>query len=240
MWARSGAVANAALLQALRLPSHTINSIRESILCNAKKMSVYAPYYIEPIIKKEDLNKIIENDEISKYMGVPVKAPLVDQTSSSFNNELVRKFINHIMEAGNKTLARTLMEKTFENIKRKQIERYHLATDQEKKNEIELNPVKIFHTAIFNCRPMLELMPVRRGGATYQVPVPVRDNRARFLAIKWMIAAAKEKDSKMRFHEKLAWELIDAASNQGKVIKRKQDLHRQCESNRAYAHYRWS
>jgi len=103
-----------------------------------------------------------------------------------------------------------------------------------------LNPRKIFYDAVENCKPLLQLTPIKRGGVTYQVPVPITEKRSQFLSMKWIIDAAREKERTVHFPEKLAWELIDAANNQGKVIKRKQDLHRQCEANRAYAHYRWS
>ena len=90
-----------------------------------------------------------------------------------------------------------------------------------------------------NSKPLLLLTPIKRGGATYQVPIPITPSFAQFTAMKWFIIESKEKDRKVHFPEKLAHELLDAYNNTGKVIKRKQDLHRQCEANRAYAHYRW-
>ncbi|GBP54735.1 28S ribosomal protein S7, mitochondrial [Eumeta japonica] len=148
--------------------------------------------------------------------------------------------INHIMEKGKKKLARSLVEKAFENIKRAQIERYHLASSPEEKEKIELDPKKILYKAVENCMPILQLQPVKRGGITYQVPTPITDKRALFLSIKWLIEATNDKDRTIHFPEQFAWELLDAANNTGKVVKRKQDLHRLCEANRAYAHYRWS
>lgn len=143
------------------------------------------------------------------------------------------------MKGGQKTLARDLLNKSFENIKRIQLERYHLA-DEDEKHKIETNPKAIIYKAITNCRPLLHLTPIKRGGVNYQVPVPITEKRSYFLAMKWIIEAAREKERTVHFPEKMAWELIDAASNQGRVVKKKQDLHRQCEANRAYAHYRWS
>lgn len=81
------------------------------------------------------------------------------------------KVINHVMEKGNKKLARELVEKAFENIKRKQIERYHLAVTAEEKSKIELNPKEILHRAIENSKPLLQLSPIKRGGITYQVNI---------------------------------------------------------------------
>lgn len=143
------------------------------------------------------------------------------------------------MKGGNKVLARELIEKSFENIKRTQLERYNLAEPDEK-HKIETNPVNILHKAIENCRPVLQLTPIKRGGVKYQVPVPLTEKRSYFVAMKWLREAAREKEKTVHFPEKFAWELLDAAANTGRVVKRKQDLHRQCEANRAYAHYRWS
>lgn len=144
------------------------------------------------------------------------------------------------MDGGNKQLARELMEKAFENIKRMQLEKYHKCKTLEDKQKIELNPRTIFHQAVTNCKPLLDLTPIKRGGVRYQVPVPIQEKKRLFLSMKWLIAAAQEKGDKVRFHYQLACELLDAANHTGRVIKKKQDLHRQCEANRAYAHYRWS
>lgn len=140
---------------------------------------------------------------------------------------------------GKKKLARSLVEKAFENIKRKQIERYHLASSDAEKAKIELDPKVVLHKAIENSKPLLQLTPVKRGGITYQVPGPITENRSEFLAIKWLLEATNDKERTIHFPEQFAWELLDAANNTGKVVKRKQDIHRQCEANRAYAHYRW-
>jgi small subunit ribosomal protein S7 len=86
-------------------------------------------------------------------------------------------------------------------------------------------------------------MPVRRGGVRYQVPVPISEQSSYYRACKWIVEASRDgkwMERKMHFPERLAFELLDASNNQGRVIKRKQDLHRLCEANRAYAHYRWS
>ena len=117
--------------------------------------------------------------------------------------------------------------------------KYYKAATEAERAEIEINPVKILHKALENSKPILQLTPIKRGGSTYQVPIPITDNFARFMAMKWFIIESREKERKVHFPEKLAHELLDAFNNTGKVVKRKQDLHRQCEANRAYAHYRW-
>ncbi|KDR12187.1 28S ribosomal protein S7, mitochondrial [Zootermopsis nevadensis] len=202
--------------------------------------SMYGPQFVEPVYKKDKQESMYESGEIENILHVPVKAARVDATCSVFHDELVRKFTNLVMRDGRKILARELIEEAFEKIKRIQLQRYHSTEDPEKKTSVLTDPLKIFHAALANSKPVLQLTPIKRGGVTYQVPVPITDKRSQFLAMKWIILAAKDKDPKVHFPEKLAWELVDAAGNQGKVVKKKQDLHRQCEANRAYAHYRWS
>ncbi|XP_072932011.1 small ribosomal subunit protein uS7m [Epargyreus clarus] len=225
---------------ALQLAGH-----RRNILPKPTQVRFYSrptsfpDYFKNPIFRKEDQAKLIENNELSKIAATPVKPPEVYQTSSAYHDPLVTKVINHVMEMGKKQLARSLVEKAFENIKRKQIERYHLASTPEEKAKIELNPKVILHMAVENSKPLLQLMPIKRGGITYQVPSPITEKRSLFLAIKWLLDATNEKDRTVHFPEQFAWELLDAANNTGKVVKRKQDLHRLCEANRAYAHYRW-
>ncbi|XP_037302976.1 28S ribosomal protein S7, mitochondrial-like [Manduca sexta] len=199
----------------------------------------FPDYYQNPIFRKDEQSRLIEEGELSKRAKLPVKPPTVYESSSVYHDPLVNKVINHVMEKGKKQLARSLVEKAFENIKRKQIERYHLASSPDEKAKIELNPKDILHKAVENSKPLLQLTPIKRGGITYQVPGPITERRSLFLAIKWLLEATYEKEKQVHFPEQFAWEVLEAANNTGKVIKRKQDLHRQCEANRAYAHYRW-
>jgi len=101
---------------------------------------------------------------------------------------------------------------TFEVIKRTQLAKYNKTTDPKAKEKIILNPWEIVHKAIENGRPFLETTPVKRGGHSYQVPVPVREKKQVALAIKWLIEAGKDKEDEMRFYKKLAYEFIDAAN----------------------------
>ncbi|XP_076249971.1 mitochondrial ribosomal protein S7 [Rhynchophorus ferrugineus] len=203
-------------------------------------MSQYPHYYIEPIYRKEDQKELEKKGEISKYAHLPTKAAFSDHTCSSKHDPLVSLFTNYVMKSGKKSLARDLLEKTFEKVKRIQLERFHKTKNEEDKNNIELNPKVIFYKAVENSKPLLQLTGIKRGGVKYQVPVPITDKRSQFISMKWLIEAAKEKDRTVKFADQLAKELIDAANNSGRVIKKKQDLHKQCEANRAYAHYRWS
>ncbi|KAK4874898.1 hypothetical protein RN001_014258 [Aquatica leii] len=203
-------------------------------------MSQYPSYYVKPVFKKDVQEEMIKSGEAQKLAHVPTRAALNDQTSSVYHDDIINVLINYVMKDGRKVLARELVEKTLEKIKRLQLERYHKATNIEDKNKIELNPRVIVHKAILNGKPLLQLSPIKRGGVKYQVPVPITDKRSQFLSMKWIIEAGNEKDRNTRFYDQLAVELIDAFNNTGRVVKRKQELHKQCEANRAYAHYRWS
>ncbi|XP_017786919.1 PREDICTED: 28S ribosomal protein S7, mitochondrial [Nicrophorus vespilloides] len=203
-------------------------------------MSMYPPYYINPIFKKDAQVELFENGEAQKLAHIPTKAALIDQTCSIYYDDDIRLFRNYIMRSGRKSLARELLDKAFEKVKRSQLEKFHKAKTEEDKNKIVLDPREVFHMAVDNCKPVLFLTPIKRGGVKYQVPVPITEKKSQFLSMKWLIEAATDKERTVHFPEKLAYELIDASNNTGRVVKRKQDLHRQCEANRAYAHYRWS
>lgn len=202
-------------------------------------MSVYPPHYIEPIVKKEEQQRLKDENKFKELAHKPIKAARTNLSSSSIQDPTVSKFINYIMEGGRKELARGLLEKGFQNIKRMQLERYHLAKTDEEREAIELNPRVILHQAIENCRPLMRLVNVKRGGTNYKVPIPITEKRSYFMSMKWLVEAGNDKAQTVHFPEKIAWELLDAANNTGRVVKRKQDLHKECEANRAYAHYRW-
>jgi small subunit ribosomal protein S7 len=139
-----------------------------------------------------------------------------------YSNLSVAKFINQVMRQGKKTIARKIVYRAFDIIKEK--------TKKE--------PLEIFEQAIKNATPLLEVKSKRIGGATYQVPREVREDRALTLAVRWIITAAKAKKGKP-MAEKLAEELINAAKNEGSAIKKKEDTRRMAEANRAFAHFAW-
>jgi small subunit ribosomal protein S7 len=139
-----------------------------------------------------------------------------------YDNVTVAKFINHIMRRGKKTTARKIVYQAFDIIKEK--------TKKE--------PLEIFDIALENASPLLEVKSKRVGGATYQVPIEVKGDRKLTLAMRWIIQGAKLKKGKP-MREKLAQEIIDAASNAGWAIKKKTDTHRMAEANRAFAHFAW-
>uniref|UniRef100_A0A8C8SF23 Small ribosomal subunit protein uS7m n=1 Tax=Pelusios castaneus TaxID=367368 RepID=A0A8C8SF23_9SAUR len=207
--------------------------------------SRYGPIYLEPIVNKEEYRKPLEelseeekNQQQFRALQ-PIKATPSNVSSSVFFDPTVSKFINMIMKGGNKVLARSIMTQTLEAIKRTQIEKYHKVSEDEKES-IECNPYVIFHQALKNCQPVTGIQKFKRGSKIFQVPVPLTDNRRRFLAMKWFVTECRDrKNRRTAMHEKLSQKLLEAFNNEGPVIKRKHDLHKLSESNRAYAHYRW-
>lgn len=201
--------------------------------------SQYPRYFVEPIYEKKKLDGIVENDQLKDYKHVLLKAAKTTETCSELHDVVLAKFINYIMIKGNKLTARNEMNKTLTRIKTIQVSLYNKTTDEEEKKKIILDPVRIVKQAIQNCRPLLKLTPVRRGGATFQVPCPISDRQSLFFAMRRMVLAAREKDAETPFHVTLTQEILDAAANKGRVVKQKIELHKTCEANRAYAHYRW-
>lgn len=201
--------------------------------------SQFGPHFVEPVFSRQDLSKLKESGEAEKLAFIPIKSAKSEQTCSEFYDPILEKFINYVMREGRKELARSLVYRTLETIKRIQVEKYNKEVDIEEKKKIEMNALKILHDAVNNCKPILHLMPIKRGGATYQVPVPISDRKAQFMAMNWLIEQGKAEPKNIRFPTKLAKELIQASEGEGKTIKRKEELHKQCEANRAYAHYRW-
>jgi len=137
-------------------------------------------------------------------------------------NLLVARFINNIMRRGKKSLAERVLYRALEII-------------QERTKE---DPLKIFEKSVSNVKPVIEVKSRRVGGATYQVPTEVRPERRTALAIRWLITYAQERSEKS-MEEKLAAELLDAANNRGGAIKKRDDVHKMAEANKAFAHYRW-
>lgn len=139
-----------------------------------------------------------------------------------YDNLIVAKFINQIMKGGKKTIAEKIVYRAFEEIK----------------NKTKKEPLAVFEEALKNVSPLLEVKSKRIGGATYQVPVPVERDRRMALAMRWIIEAAKSKKGRP-MKEKLAEELIAAAQNTGNAIKKRENVHRMAEANRAFAHFAW-
>ena len=139
-----------------------------------------------------------------------------------FGDVIVGKFVNCLMNEGKKSVAEGIVYNAFDRMQKR----------------TGRNPVELFHDALANVRPMLEVRSRRVGGATYQVPVEVRPERRQALATRWLIQSATKRSEKT-MTERLAGELLDAAQNRGSAVKKREDTTKMADANRAFAHYRW-
>jgi len=142
-----------------------------------------------------------------------------------FGNRLITRFTNRLMRDGKKTVAQKIIYETLDEIKAE--------TNEE--------PIKILELAVTNVGPRTEVRPRRIGGASYQVPIEVRGDRRQALAIRWILMAAKKRSNKdfHTFGKKLAAEVIDASNNLGLAIKKRDEIQRMADANKAFAHFRW-
>jgi small subunit ribosomal protein S7 len=141
---------------------------------------------------------------------------------AKFGDIVLTKFMNSLMYAGKKSVAEGIV--------------YGALALVEKKSKGD--PIKLFHEALTNVKPHLEVRSRRVGGATYQVPVEVRPDRAQALAIRWIIITARGR-SEQTMTDRLSAEILDAANNRGASVKKREDTHRMAEANKAFSHYRW-
>ena len=139
-----------------------------------------------------------------------------------YGDVVVTKFMNSLMEQGKKSVAEHIVYGALGRIEQKA-----------KRDGLEL-----FHEALTNVKPAIEVRSRRVGGATYQVPVEVRNDRRQALAIRWIITAARGRNENT-MEERLSGELLDAANNRGTAVKKREDTHKMAEANRAFSHYRW-
>ncbi|GHS40889.1 30S ribosomal protein S7 [Helicobacter pylori] len=139
-----------------------------------------------------------------------------------YGNKVVTKFINKMMHDGKKSVAEKIIYKAFNKIEEKSGEK----------------GIEVFEKALERVRPLVEVCSRRVGGATYQVPVEVRASRQQSLSIRWILEATRKRNERMMV-DRLANELMDAASDKGAAFKKKEDVHKMAEANKAFAHYRW-
>ena len=139
-----------------------------------------------------------------------------------FGDLVVSKFMNSIMKEGKKSVAENIVYGAMDRMQ----------------SRAKSDPIQLFHSALENVMPAVEVRSRRVGGATYQVPVEVRPERRQALAIRWLIAAARSRNENT-MEERLSGELLDAANNRGTAVKKREDTHKMAEANRAFSHYRW-
>ncbi|WP_231265385.1 30S ribosomal protein S7 [Helicobacter pylori] len=149
----------------------------------------------------------------------PVREILGDPV---YGNKVVTKFINKMMFDGKKSVAEKIIYKAFNKIEEKSGEK----------------GIEVFEKALERVRPLVEVRSRRVGGATYQVPIEVRASRQQSLSIRWILEATRKRNERMMV-DRLANELMDAASDKGAAFKKKEDVHKMAEANKAFAHYRW-
>jgi len=156
---------------------------------------------------------------MSRKRRAPKKIPVVDP---KYKSVIIPKLINSIMYDGKKISAEKIVYEAIEKIRTKS------------KDE----PITVFNDAINNVRPTVEVRSRRVGGATYQVPVEVKSKRAQALAIRWLVDSARKRKDK-HMSDKIFNELFDAYENKGAAVKKREDVHKMAESNKAFAHFRW-
>ncbi len=139
-----------------------------------------------------------------------------------YGDVVLSKFMNSVMLDGKKSVAELIVYSAMETVE----------------TRAKREPIGVFHDALNNIKPGIEVRSRRVGGATYQVPVEVRPERAQALAIRWLIGAARSR-SENTMSARLSGELMDAANNRGNAVKKREDTHRMAEANRAFSHYRW-
>ena len=143
-------------------------------------------------------------------------------TDTKYKSDIILKLMNSIIYDGKKTIAEKIVYDALNKLQSKAKE----------------EPIKIFDAAINNIKPTIEVRSRRVGGATYQVPVEVKQKRSKALAIRWLVNASKKRKDK-NMSDKICFELYDAYQGKGSAIKKKEDMHRMAESNKAFAHFRW-
>ena len=141
---------------------------------------------------------------------------------AKFGDKVLSKFMNNLMLDGKKSAAESIVYGAFDQVEEK----------------LKRAPVEVFHEALENIKPSVEVRSRRVGGATYQVPVEVRPERREALAIRWLIKAARARNENT-MKERLAGELMDAVSSRGTAVKKREDTHKMAEANKAFSHYRW-
>ena len=156
---------------------------------------------------------------MSRKRTQPKKITILDP---KFKSAVIPKLINSIMYDGKKVVAEKIIYEAIEKIKSK--------TKEE--------PINIFNEAINNIRPTVEVRSRRVGGATYQVPVEVKSKRSQALAIRWLVSASRKRKDK-QMSDKIFNEIYDAYEKKGLAVKKKEDVHKMAESNKAFAHFRW-
>ena len=206
------------------LPVEVVNIGKEGSFCYVIEDGLVTKRNITTGISSEDYVEITdgikEGEEVMPRKGPAPKRPLVDDPV--YGSKIVTQLVNRVLLDGKKTVSERIVYGALEMVRER--------TEQE--------PVSVLKRALDNIRPALEVRSRRVGGATYQVPVEVRPARATTLALRWLVDFSRQRREKT-MTERLANEILDASNGLGAAVKRREDMHKMAESNRAFAHYRW-
>ena len=210
-------------------------------------------------------NEAVEKGQLEDLSYKQVRFNNKWETNSPLQDDVLERYLRYMLHDGRRHLMYELLHNTFYEIKTIQYRRLKKleakkaadsttkagkatkkkpedTSEDDEMEKVELNPMSLFHTAIENCSPYVITSRIKRGGAIYQVPTPIGPVHSEWLAMKWLNSMVKDrpKPRVKHYHEELAQEIIDASQNQGKVVKRKDDIHKLAQANKAYSHYRWA
>ena len=216
--------------------------VLRTMSCSVKQrpMSMWPASFEDPIPHKDQIAQAKESGEYKKRLLVPVKAADKEATCSKLLDEEFLAFLRTMQKDGKKHIVMESLKKTFEKIKEIQLKKYYKASE-ENKEEIITDPSEVLYTAVHKARPLMAIHKVKIGSVVYQVPAPITMHRSLFEARRWILNAARDRDrTKTNIHDVLANVIVDTANESGRVIAQRNEHHKTCEQNRAYAHYRIS
>jgi len=205
-----------------------------------RSMSMWSSGFEDPIPHKNEIKNAKVTGEYKKKTLVPIKAANPTATCSNYLDSEIIEFMRVFLKHGKMHIGMRELNETFEIMKDIQLKKYYKATP-ERREGIITDPNEILIKAVHNARPLMSIQNVRVGGSVYKVPAPITMKRSLFESRRWILDAARDRDTKnIRIHDSLANVLIDTANNTGRVISQRNEHHKTCEQNRAYAHYRMS
>lgn len=207
-------------------------------------------YGLPPLFNEQNYIQAEEDGKLESLSFKPIRFARIWESDSPLYDETFEKYIRCTMYDGRRDLKYHLLNDTFYYIKCIQLPRLRKLKEQgeksasnsnEEETTLETDPMVLFRTAIENCKPSVITRKIKRGGATYEVPCTISDSQREWYAMRWLnsMVLDRPKPRTKGYSYVLAQEIIDAASNRGKVVKKKDDIHRLAVANKAYAHYRW-
>jgi len=196
--------------------------------------------YLTPIVPRDTQDFALANEELRAKLKYSKILPLPHTVHMGLHyHPRVQAFTNYLMLKLNKALANELMKRTFHTIKVTQLKAWREAATEEERAAVQLDPLAVFLGAVENSRPIMTTLAIRKGGIKYQVPMPLKEKLSYFRGMKWLVEAGRDRPHwTVHFPEQMAKELIDAYHGRGRVVQKKIDLHKLCEANKAFAHYR--